>query len=66
MSKGLLADYMGIKLTSAEPKNLEAYLQIEKRHLNPSGFSHSGTVVTLAAQPKFETHEFGARIMKKP
>ena len=48
MSHGILPGHLGIKLIDAEPNSLRAYLQIKKHHLNPSGFIHGGTIVTLA------------------
>ncbi|MCF6292426.1 MAG: PaaI family thioesterase [Robiginitomaculum sp.] len=48
MSQGLLPGHLGIEFTKLDADNVEAYLQIEKHHLNPSGFLHGGTVVTLA------------------
>lgn len=47
-SQGLLPGHLGIEFTKLDAESAEAYLQIENHHLNPSGFLHGGTVVTLA------------------
>ncbi len=48
ISQGLLPGHLGVEFTHAEPDRIEAFLQIEQHHLNPSGFLHGGTVVSLA------------------
>lgn len=48
ISQDLLPGHMGIEFTSIEPGKIEAFLEIKQHHLNPSGFLHGGTVVSLA------------------
>jgi 1,4-dihydroxy-2-naphthoyl-CoA hydrolase len=48
LDKVYLPEFLGIKITEVEPSKITAILRIEQHHLAPNGYTHAGSVITLA------------------
>ena len=48
IGQGLLPGFMGIEFTDLTPQRTEAFIEVQPHHLNPSGFLHGGTIISLA------------------